>query len=1036
MTDGQARIAIIDELKKNIFVIAGAGSGKTSMLVNRMVALVESGVDISKICAITFTVNAAAEFLERLSDTLKRRSQGITKKEDFYDGGLGNIKDPAVDKKALDNIDLCFAGTIDSFCNLILSEYPLDAGIPSSSSVVMEDEEKELYKQEYASFAKKNDPLFHDFSRLFKNSSKTFANSLDSIITASYLNPDYQKPTMNLDSFIAYIKNKYENGVKTCIQLIANSASSLKTGAGVQSAFANFMNGKNSYLSNWSLAEILSINYLYKDVKELKYSSDPNITGSIAFVQPNKDYVFDVDCDLAKLYKEIEEYKHSVAMEYLLHSAKEVRKNLKDKGKLSFNEYLVTFRDLVIKDMTKPGMPLINHIRKRFTHYLLDESQDTSPFQYELFLYLCSEVPACKIEDVKLVPGSIFIVGDPKQSIYRFRGADIASYNRVKNLFNDKDNIVVELSNNFRSSKLLCEYFNDKFNSMPGYTPIGNVNSKSTTDGQGLYTFGSEIDVIKTIINNPNYQIEYKIDDDHLGKRVLEYKDIMLISKNKDNLIPIAKRLEEENIPYFMEGKNYLNTYPIIEAMYAVYCYITYPDDHNYFLNLLTSPLFGYKRDELLFVSRLTLPSEHVAIIDVIDKLKGTNNPYILLKKIIEQSELFAHVKSLGMSYAYHLLGAFESAYKNNQISSLEDGVSFLADNVNTPIERTAQLTYKPNAIYLANVHKVKGLEAPVVIITSNGNDSKAPQRHIDYIKNESYIFLIQAETNNPNNKSYEMNVSFKYDALVDIEKTEAKEEVERLKYVAVTRARNYLFINPEGRASFWKDMVTGKFVEFPVDDVKVQSFSNKNKVVADNDPILKNKASVKFKMNNTYDVVLPSKLSLDHNQQSNTVNIDDQAKHDAALKGTIVHALMEDYVNSGMKLSVNAVVNSVVNSFSLHGKQEYIDLLTGVMNNMLSGGYVQADGKKEDLFATLAKADEVECEVPFAYKKGNKIYNGSIDLLYKLNGKYYVVDYKTNYDDDSLDKKYANQLNAYVTSLKEIEGADAEARIYHIDIR
>ena len=72
--DDQSRIDILACLNKNLFVIAGAGSGKTSMLVARMVAMVESGIDISKICAITFTKKAAAEFLERFQQKLKERS--------------------------------------------------------------------------------------------------------------------------------------------------------------------------------------------------------------------------------------------------------------------------------------------------------------------------------------------------------------------------------------------------------------------------------------------------------------------------------------------------------------------------------------------------------------------------------------------------------------------------------------------------------------------------------------------------------------------------------------------------------------------------------------------------------------------------------------------------------------------------------------------------------------------------------------------------------------------------------------------------
>ena len=147
--DEASRKTIITCLDKNLFVIAGAGSGKTSMLVSRMVAMVESGIDVSKICAITFTKKAAAEFLERFQKKLKERSERPYQEGNKYPGDLPTPTDITAGrcKQALKDIDLCFTGTIDSFCNLVLSEYPNNAGVPSSSVVVMDDELVELCKK-------------------------------------------------------------------------------------------------------------------------------------------------------------------------------------------------------------------------------------------------------------------------------------------------------------------------------------------------------------------------------------------------------------------------------------------------------------------------------------------------------------------------------------------------------------------------------------------------------------------------------------------------------------------------------------------------------------------------------------------------------------------------------------------------------------------------------------------------------------------------------------------------------------------------
>ena len=127
--DRIARDKIRTDINSNFFVEAGAGSGKTSVLVDRMVSMVEGGLDISRICAITFTKAAASEFYARFQ---KKLSESTCENA----------------KNALKDIDLCFMGTIDSFCNMVLSEHPAKAGIPSNATVVTDDEMKTLYRRE------------------------------------------------------------------------------------------------------------------------------------------------------------------------------------------------------------------------------------------------------------------------------------------------------------------------------------------------------------------------------------------------------------------------------------------------------------------------------------------------------------------------------------------------------------------------------------------------------------------------------------------------------------------------------------------------------------------------------------------------------------------------------------------------------------------------------------------------------------------------------------------------------------------------
>ena len=1077
MPDSKARIDIVKKLNKNLFVIAGAGSGKTSMLVNRMVSLIENGIQqgnkiipvtIDKICAITFTVNAAAEFLKRLRETLARRAAGISAIEDGFAGGLGPItpQTQEADNIALQNIDLCFAGTMDAFCNLALSEYPLNANIPSSASVLLDEKEIEaLYKKEYTRLSQKykNDDRFKMFISIFKNPAKAFANSIGDVIEASYLDIQYVKSTKPIDKFVADFKAKYEFDVQKDFDELAHSEQYLITvntqnniAKGVE-LYDKFIKKYKKYLYPWKLEDVfdlMSLRSIFKE--ELKFTAQPCANRCLSFT-PNKkgtSFSYDENCSFSLALKEVETAKWSYAMDFLVLCANEIREELKKQGRLTFSEYLYIFKELVKDDAKNHQMKLIEHIRSKFSYFLIDESQDTSPFQYELFLYLCAKKYEEDKKDLDLLPGSLFIVGDPKQSIYRFRNADIDSYNDIKDIFENpknKNNMVVELTNNYRSTSMLCNYFNRQFNNIAGissiYTNITNANTKNP-DGEGLYTFTDLVGVIKTIVNNPQYKILKTITKvDENGKKVrikepcvLDYDDIMVITKSKkDILSKLAKQLDLEGIPYFTEGDNKLFDYSAVETLYAIYCYLAYPTQNRFFFNLLTSPLFGLKKEEAVGMSNLSpaLSKSQLAILDDIEQYESIDNPIILLKTIID-CVLFKYVSSQRMDYVYYVLNKLEDAFASNQVTTLDDGAIFLFDLINTPQERIAQMKYKPNAVYVANVHKVKGLEKPVVIICKSGtnyNTKSGVTKHLDYADNKSYVFRLAKSDYGFNN--YEISDPYTYSGKLDIEDEKLKEEFYRLEYVAVTRARNYLFIEKSPsdtlKNNCWLNMIDDQFDEFVV----ANNVSNASLITATRPSRSLNTANLLHNViDNTYEVVLPSKLAINHNGTSNIGTIPNKATNEAAEKGTLIHALLEIYVLSGMKYSNSDAVEETLVRYHQTDSGEYRQLLTKVINTMTSGGFVQESGQKEDLFAILKNASEIYCEYPFSYLEGDKLYNGTIDLLYKLNGQYYVVDYKTNYDDSNLTNIYQCQLNAYVKALKETANLDANARIYHIDIK
>ena len=187
-----------------------------------------------------------------------------------------------------------------------------------------------------------------------------------------------------------------------------------------------------------------------------------------------------------------------------------------------------------------------------------------------------------------------------------------------------------------------------------------------------------------------------------------------------------------------------------------------------------------------------------------------------------------------------------------------------------------------------------------------------------------------------------------------------------------------------------------------------------------------------------TYEIKLPSRIKLNSVTSEITESDDIPDKGNAALVGTMVHRLMEFIVSAKAIPDEDKLVKDILNSYG--ADKEYGKLLSKVYKRVTNGGFSQTNGMPEDILAELKCADEVCCEVPFCHKVSEEngkstLWNGVIDLLYKKDGKWRIVDYKTNYEHEQLDYKYAEQLNAYKAAFRDITGEDAEAFIYHIDV-
>ncbi len=1101
-----SRGKIVSEINRNFFVEAGAGSGKTKMLVSRMVAMVESGIDISRICAITFTKAAAGEFYERFQKQLIDRSRPDYVWNDS--GEPGQLPEPTELSKqrcreALRNIDLCFMGTIDSFCSMVLSEHPSEAGIPADSVVVDDETGKSIYKQVFVSicagkFGQELQELSKRFREVTNNSENLFADCMKSIMENRNARLNY-KETVARDIGQAYKEEKAE-----LIRLVSflrdhrgyayeGNKDSVGAWERLNYSLTDIRKSWNSSFNNMLYAlkslSSIGIDKKFRDEKDFSDSVEEKNQRCLGIALLGKD---------RNILKELKEYQYSVSMMFFEKCIPVLEDTMREKGCMTFFDALYYLREMLRKDAMADGK-LIKYIYDRHSYFLIDEFQDTNPLQAEVFFYLASENP---VPDWRLCvprPGSIFIVGDPKQSIYRFRSADVTSFLKVRSLFTGDAGEVLTLSRNFRSTNEMCRYFNDTFSRLldvetENQSKFELIPLKTETENefQGVYKYDAIpnpdpdasdepsdpeciLRIISTLVDNDEYLITTPGD---ASPRKIRYDDIMVITMNKASLGPIMACLNGNGIDTRVEGRVLFSRNEALNEISKIYKAVSNTDDEISLYGALTGRIFGLSDRELLIFrnagGKITLknvPSEFekrdedsVKVSETLGCLRRFMyenrilSPAALFSKTLDSFRVFMTSCFDNLEVVYYTLELLRNAEKSGAVTSAKETGQYIDTLMaDAPTEeRCLSLKEERNAVHLANLHKVKGLEAPVVILAQAGVRSVVPKKRIIYgDTTEGYFF-------SPHDKDDKQLVTGAFEDEYKDEKDALTAENIRLLYVAATRARNALIINGKDKRNRWGDIIPEHCRNFfdCVDlrdpkmlekkaldpaalyrDADETSVLNGRKVEAPTyvrENPSKQRAISKITDDNELMIV-----SVLQSSETRKISSNSAIHRFPDLLGTMVHRLMEILVSSGNTVDASKAIEEIINEYHTPQSEPYDSefrmALIEVADKMRNGGYSQVNSVPQDLLATLLKADEVYCEMPFCYvedtEEGRVLWNGVIDVVYLENGKWHIVDYKTNADGNNLDIKYYAQLAAYVRAFQNTTRETADAFTYHIHI-
>jgi ATP-dependent helicase/nuclease subunit A len=1051
--DQAAREKIAQELDINLLVEAGAGSGKTTSLVRRMIRLIESGkVQVGEIAAITFTRKAAAELRERFQNELEKAFRKC------QDSGTKKLLG-----QALEDLDQSFMGTIHSFCAKLLRERPVEAGLDPEFTELDTVSEQLLEQQawdQYLLGVKLNQPELLD--------------ELNNIgVSPLELKDSYQRLSCFSDVNFAYIpaaKPDLASALATLEALVYKAIKSIPKSPpdpdydDLHKAVLRAVRLLR-YLDlnlDTNIVKVLSIFAKEKKVVQKRWISKAEaVTYRDEFSQLTENVV-------GPVLRQWREYCHYHLMRFTLPAVKGLEELRAERSMLNFQDLLTRTASLL---QNQPEVR--QYFQVKYRCLLVDEFQDTDPVQAQIMFYLTGGDLREKAWQ-KLIPrpGSLFVVGDPKQSIYRFRRADMDTYNLVRDIISDSGGLVLELTANFRSFSTLGDWFNTVFKTL--LPQEGSVYQAPFTS----------LDAMPPDVPGTDYGIRVlELPQEHTKKdavvqadaeRIAAYikwalegklrlarsqaeiengvtecpspKDFMILLRYKDSIEVYARALERYGIPVSIAGGGALAKSMELRELYKLLQALQDPANQvalvavlrGLYFGLSDSTLYAFKQAKGSFNLLSPVPQGlssqvYETFATAFERLSRyyewsrIYSPTVAVEKIIVDLGIVPYTLagSLGKSrcgYVYQVLELLRKAEVDGA-TDFGQMVTQFGLMLEADVEEELNLAAdEENAVRLMNLHKAKGLEAPVVFLAHPWKKVKRPvEEHIKFIGETPVGQFLFTRPNGEYNSEVIGQPSDwpKYE--LEEEEYKAAEEL-RLIYVAATRAKNLLVISKslkdtEMKYSSWapllSDMDLGAISDEQTSTPPCPVDGGAEITLEDIEAARKgwDLANV---ARPTFQPVSPTGL------KENYPEITLKDNSGGMAWGKVIHQVFEQLVKGTDEL--NATILAI-----LTDNNQPAERLDEVLK-------VVEEFKLSDLWGRLSRSEVRLTEVPFSIKmeKGDPLYDelgmegniqflltGVIDLVFKDRDGWVVVDYKTNrcdseQDFEHLTELYRGQLNTY----------------------
>ncbi|WP_419918275.1 UvrD-helicase domain-containing protein [Candidatus Poriferisocius sp.] len=838
--DQPDRDAIVAELDSTLFVEAGAGSGKTTELVNRVLALIDSGVAMENIAAITFTEKAAAELKNRLRQKLSASGEH---------------------PEALNHLDGAAITTLHGFALRILSQHAIEAGLPPRIEVTPNE-----------AFEDRWDEHLH---RLLSDPDQqhclVLARTLN--VKPNHLRELAQELHSNWDLVAQRMGNEPPPSGPMELPNLSGAFKRFSRVAALQSYCKDPDDTMVAKLSKIAeRAELLRQAGDDRDqILQLLFETEPkNFTGAGRKANwPDEDEgapsLTEVAHELAQLGEAIEDLRERVADDvirrltlvlgaFTLEAAEDRRRQ----GVLEYHDLLVMARDLLRHP--QHGMEVRQALSERYQKLLLDEFQDTDPIQIELVKLIAAPPDDTRgWPELRDEPGQLFYVGDPKQSIYRFRRADIDLFTQAGR---SRTVVCKSLTRNFRSSEPVVRWINALFDefmvstgiqdshiqpdyqalepvrgSPPKGPPVSVLDCEHPKETNMPELREGEAQQVAQVISAAISQ-GWSVGDGKDGNgrdcwRPARLEDICILLPTRTSLPQLEEALEARNIAYRIEAGSLIWASRIVREVMATVRALADPTDEVSLVNALRSPVFGCGDDDLFdfkvthegrwdyTARRPELLAEDHPVGEAMAWLEGLHaqvrwlRPSQLVERLVHERRLlesscYGHRRPRDVWRNLNLVIDQARQFEESGGRGLREFVAWVDRKIHERARESDVILSETDddAVRITTIHAAKGREFPIVILSG----THTQRRYVP----ATVLWPTTGGFEAGFNKSLRTKAFAKHQ---EYEDQRQRAEQVRLLYVALTRARDHLVVSTHRQARSENSNAEPSMAEMVVDN-------------------------------------------------------------------------------------------------------------------------------------------------------------------------------------------------------------------------